>query len=525
MTKFIFITGGVISGIGKGVTSASVGNILKSQGYKVFVLKLDPYLNADPGALSPREHGELFITSDGWKSDLDLGHYERFMDVELSKDSNYTSGRIYKKIFDKEKRGFYKGRTIQVVPHVIDEIIGIIRNTAKKEEADFMIIEIGGTVGDMESRPYIHAISKFGSLYPKQTFFIHVSFVPYLNTSKEYKSKPSQESISLLRSFGINPDALLLRSQGEINYSIIEKVATTSFLENESVINVPDKANIYEIPIFLKDQNLIKLIYKHFRIRNKINESALKPWESFLEKYLAPKTSKAKLLLTGEDIEYPEAYLSVITSLRISAAHLSIELDLDYVKSSKIENSNLDEFFKKKKYDGIILLPNNKILDFESEVNIAYHARENNIPILGIKEGYYAMVIAAARSKKIFNATTINFKNQFEKGIYITKKLSKVKLGNQDIILSDKSLISKIYKANKIAERYNSGYEVDKKFIDEIEDENFVFTGYSTDTKNPQICEYKKNDFYLGVQYHPEFSTTVLKSHKLFDAFLKSTIK
>ena len=277
MTKFIVTTGGVLSGLGKGVTSASIGNLLKAQGFKVFALKLDPYLNIDPGVMSPIEHGEVFVTADGGETDLDLGHYERFIDVELSKDSNFTSGRIYQRIFEKERQGLYGGKTVQIVPHVINEIIAVIENLAKSKKPDFILIEIGGTVGDIESNPYIYAISKFASLNPGSVFFNHIAFVPYLTASKEYKSKPTQVSIASLRSFGIMPNLLLLRSQGEINKAIINKAAEASFLAQDHVISVPDKANIYEIPMYLYEQKILDIIYQYFNIKAKIDDKAYQP--------------------------------------------------------------------------------------------------------------------------------------------------------------------------------------------------------------------------------------------------------
>ncbi|WP_029513541.1 CTP synthase [Mycoplasmopsis primatum] len=525
MTKFIFTTGGVLSGLGKGVTSASIGNLLKSQGFKVFALKLDPYLNVDPGALSPIEHGEVYITSDGWKCDLDLGHYERFIDVDLSKESNYSSGRIYQEIFEKEKKGFYKGKTIQIVPHVTNEIISIIENCAKKHKPDFMLIEIGGTVGDIESRAHIYAMSKFASMYPDKTFFVHVAFVPYLSASKEYKSKPSQVSISSLRSFGINPNVLLLRSQGEIDNMIISKVADASFLPRETVINVPDKANIYEIPIYLKDQKLLKIIYNHFNIKKTINNQAFKPWEDFLAKYLASKNTKSKILLCGADIALEDAYLSIIHSLKIAAAHLSIDLQIDFIKPSNLGTNTIESYIKQNQYTGLILLPGIDYKDYEVMIHLAHYCANQNVSCLGILEGYQAMVLAQARSKKLFNATSEAYKSEFKNGEYLFKKLDKFKIGAYDINIKPQSLLASIYQNDLISERYHNQYELDPKYINDIIDENFHFTGFLCKTNVPQACELNNHKFYLGIEYHPEFTTRVLKSNKLFDAFLKSTIK
>ncbi|WP_036456744.1 CTP synthase [Mycoplasmopsis lipofaciens] len=533
MTKFIVTTGGVLSGLGKGVTSASIGNLLKAQGFSVFALKLDPYLNIDPGVMSPIEHGEVYVTADGGETDLDLGHYERFIDVSLSKESNYTSGRIYTKIFEKERNGEYGGKTVQIVPHVINEIITIIENIAKTKQPDFVLIEIGGTVGDIESSPYIYAMSKFASLYPNLVLFAHLAFIPYLTASHEYKSKPSQVSIASLRSFGINPNLLLLRSQGEIDNKIIDKVAESSFLDSSQVINIPDKANIYSIPLYLKEQGILEIIYKHFGITKKVDDSKFLQWELFVKKYLAKKKYKIKLLLVGKYTDLEDAYLSIISSLKISSVHQNVELEYDLINADDITQKNIN--FQLKKYDGVMILPGFGRRGFEAKVMVASYCRDKKIPTLGICLGFQAMVVEQARRMGYVNANSKEFDNQTNSQTFVLTPFYEngekqpiggtLRLGEDKIKTKRKTLANKIYGNDIFYERHRHRYEVNHDFLNKLQTNDFIFSGYKPDENVAEICEVKNHPFFLGVQYHPEFTTRVLTSNKLFDSYLKSIIK
>ncbi|MBU4691570.1 CTP synthase [Mycoplasma sp. ES3225-GEN-MYC] len=530
-TKFIFTTGGVLSGLGKGVTAASVGNLLKAQGFNIFVLKLDPYLNIDPGVMNPMEHGEVYVTSDGGETDLDLGHYERFIDVKLTKESNFTTGRIFTRIFEKERKGEYGGKTVQIVPHVIDEIIDIIVSLAKNKKPDFMLIEIGGTVGDLESNPYIYAISKFASLYKKQTMFAHLAFVPFLTASKEYKSKPSQVSIASLRSFGINPDLLLLRSQGDVDLSIIKKVSENAFLKPENVINIPDKANIYEIPLFLEKSGIIEIIFKHFNIRKPILQNANNEWNEFIKKYLSKRQKPVNLLLVGKYTGLEDAYLSIISSLKIAAAHLNVKLNYELVDSEQITDENIETMFSN--VDGVMILPGFGVRGFYSKVNVAEYTRKNLIPTLGICLGFQAMAVAQARRLGIKNPTSKEFVDKKIKQNFVltpfyengdTMKLGgTLRLGEDKIIALPNSLAQKIYGQEIFYERHRHRYEIADKYRHSLEDDEFIFSGIHPELKVAEICEVKNHPFYLGVQYHPEFTTRVLKSNPLFNEFLNAT--
>ncbi|WP_322961881.1 CTP synthase [Mycoplasmopsis cynos] len=527
-TKYIIQTGGVLSGLGKGVTLASIGNLLKSQGFNVFVMKLDPYLNIDPGVMSPTEHGEVYVTSDGGETDLDLGHYERFIDVKLSRQSNYTTGRILTHVFEKERKGLYNGKTVQIVPHVVDEIIEIIENIEKEKQPDFMLIEIGGTVGDIESNPYIYAISKFRSMRKNDVLLSHLAFVPYLSASNEYKSKPSQVSISTLRSFGLNPDVLLLRSQGKVDNNIVQKVAEASFLDSINVINIPDKANIYEIPLFLKDQNIIQVIYKFFNIKKKIKINVYNKWINFVHKYLKENKEKINLLLIGKYIELEDAYLSIITSLKIAAAHNEVELKYDLINADDINDDNISS--KIDKYDGVLILPGFGIRGFEAKVRVAQYTRTINKPTLGICLGFQAMAVAQARLKGFKNATSKEFVDKKQKQTFVLTPFFEngdkvilggtLRLGEQPIIAKKNTLAHQIYGSNVFYERHRHRYEVNPEYREKLLDEEFIFSGIHPETNVAEICEVKNHPFYLGVQYHPEFTTRVLNSNPLFDNFI-----
>lgn len=522
-TKFIFETGGVLSGLGKGVTNASIGNLLKARGFKIFAIKLDPYLNIDPSVMSPIEHGEVFVTSDGGETDLDLGHYERFIDVKLTKESSFTSGKIYSRIFAKERNGLYGGKTVQIVPHVIDEIIEILINTANKHQPDFMLVEIGGTVGDIESNPFIYAISKFLQMYPKNSFFNHISFVPYLSASKEYKSKPSQVSIATLRSFGINPNILLLRSQGEIDNTIIDKIAQASFLHSKNVISIPDMANIFEIPLFLEKQHIDDIILQHFNIKNQKPNKFLNEWKKFVEKVKSANyNQEIKIGLLGKYTELDDAYLSIITALKIAAYQQEKTLKYEMINAE----NNLD-FEIINSYDGIIILPGFEYKGFENEVKAAQYTRDHKIPTLGISFGYEAMVISQAIKKGNIHATSEEFKKEKPYGDFIFKNLNndKMRLGEDTIELLSNSLIYQIYKKNKIVERHRNKFEISIKEAKKLEDQEFIFSGFNQFLQIAEVCEVKNHPFYLGVQFHPEFNSRVLTSHPIFDNFIKAIIK
>lgn len=531
MTKYIFVTGGVVSGLGKGVSAASIGNLLKHRGFKIFVLKLDPYLNIDPGVMSPYEHGEVYVTADGGETDLDLGHYERFIDVELSKDSNYTSGKIFSNLFTQERNGNFLGKTVQLIPHFTNEILNTIEKIATKHKPDFMIVEIGGTIGDIESNSFIYAMAELALAKPDRFFLVHVTYVIFLEASNEFKSKPTQVSINSLRSFGISPNLVLLRNSKMVPDNIVEKIAKKSVLNKDYVISVPDMKNIYEAPLYFESQNIAQIILSHFKIKD--IEPDLSKWNKLVDSIKKPKAYKAKILMVGKYVEFLDAYKSIIEAFKFSSYEENIDLKMDWVDSSKLELTNLDEFLKG--YDGVVILPGFGIRGWEQKVRIAQYTRENKIPTFGICLGFQAMSVAHARMKGIKNANSREFANDKNDETYILDLIQgkakdknlggTLRLGNYTTTIKENTLAKKIYQKDQVIERHRHRYEINSKYIDLLEDEEFVFSGIWNEGKLAEICEVKNHPFYLGVQYHPEFTSRPLKPNPLFTSFLRVLIK
>ncbi len=528
-TKVIFVTGGVISGIGKGITAASIGNILKARGFKIFMQKLDCYLNIDPGVLSPYEHGEVYVTADGGETDLDLGHYERFIDETLSKESNYTTGKIYQIIFDNERKGKYNGKTVQMIPHFINEIINIIDSTIKKQRPDFHIVEIGGTVGDIESNPFIKAISDYSFKNSKSTFFAHVTYVPWLNTSSEFKTKPTQNSLSTLSSNGVRPNLIFLRSQKSVNESIISKIANNAYLDKKNVISLPDFNSVYEIPLYLESQNVCEKILNHFGIKSK--KSNLSEWKKFVSKIEQPNKKEINIAMIGKYTELEDAYKSIKEALFISGIYEQCKINFKWISSEDIDDKNINLKFKN--IDGVVILPGFGKRGFDGMISTADYTRKNNIPTLGICFGMQAMTINQARLKGIKDATSSEVS---DKGTFILDILEgkdkeniggTLRLGKDSIIINEGTLAHKIYGTNKIQERSRHRYEVNQKYVSKLEDKEFIFSGFNIKNNNKliEICEIPSHPFYIGVQYHPEFTARPLNPSKLFSAFIKSISK
>lgn len=526
-TKIIFVTGGVISGIGKGITASSVGNILKARGFKIFMQKLDCYLNIDPGVLSPYEHGEVYVTEDGGETDLDLGHYERFIDETLTKESNYTTGKIYQRIFENERKGKYNGKTVQMVPHFTNEIMNIINSTIEKNKPDFLIVEIGGTIGDIESSPFIKAISEYSFRNPNTCYFIHVTYVPWLNASKEFKTKPTQNSISMLLSGGINPNMILLRSQNPINEAIIDKISNLSYIKKECVISVYDFDSVYRIPLYLESQGVCDRILEFFSIKSR--KSNFTDWEEFVNKLVEPKKNNINIAMIGKYIELEDAYKSIKEALFISGIYENANINFDWISAETIEEKNIA--LKLRDIDGVVVLPGFGKRGFEGKVTAVNYTRKNNIPTLGICFGMQAMTVNQARLKGIKDATSseISDKGTFVLDIIVGKDKENIggtlRLGADSICLKDNSQIKRIYEESEITERSRHRYEVNPKYISKIEDKEFKFTGYNKTKNLIEACELENHPFYIGVQYHPEFNAKPLRPSKLFSAFIKSIIK
>ncbi|WP_041914103.1 CTP synthase [Metamycoplasma arthritidis] len=527
-TKYIFVTGGVVSGLGKGVLAASVGYLLKERGFKVFSMKLDPYLNANPGILSPIEHGECFVTDDGTETDLDLGYYERFMDTNLTCDSSFTSGKLFRKLLEKENNGDFKGQTIQMVPHFTNEIQDVILNIEKKYQADIAIIEIGGTVGDLESNPYFYGIAQLKYLYPQNVFFIHTGFVPYLESSQEFKSKPTQHSIATLRSLGISPNIVFLRSHMPISEDISAKIAKFSFLDKSNIINVPDFDVIYEIPLYLDTKNVADIICRHLNIkaRSKVN---LAKWKEFVNSLKNKNKKEITIAMCGKYVSFLDSYKSIIQSIIFASVAKNVNVDFKWIDTTKINEDELKNILLN--VHGLVLLPGSGLEGWENEILAAKIARDSNLPTLGICLGFSAMAVEQARRIKP-NANSIEFRDLDEDAFFVTTKIFgfdenkyHVRIGSRKINILPNTKAKKIYNKEQIEERHKHRYFVSYDIALAISDENAHFSSFNESKEIAETFELKNHPFYFGVQYHPEYKTRPLNVGKLFPTFLEAALQ
>ncbi|MDJ1647113.1 CTP synthase [Mycoplasma phocimorsus] len=528
-TKYLFITGGVISGLGKGIAAASIGRLLKARGFKTFVLKMDPYLNVDPGVLSPYEHGEVYVTNDGGETDLDLGHYERFLGITLSKDSSISSGKLLTRLINNERNGKYNGKTVQIVPHFTDEIKKAILSIGEKYNPDFAIVEIGGTVGDIESNAFFHTIAQLKYEMPDLVYLIHNSFVPFLNSSGDFKSKPTQQSIALLRQLGISPNMVVLRSHKPVTSDAIEKIAKYTFLPKSSVISIPDFKQVYEIPLYLEEKGICEVILNNFNIENK--KAYLDDWKNFVSLLKNKDNQKITIAMVGKYTTFEDAYKSIIEALKIAAAYEKINLKLKWVESENIKN-NEDVKLVLEETDGILILPGFGHRGIDGKIIISEYSRENNIPTLGICLGMQVMSINQARRKGIKKATSYEFKTNDKEEVYVLDYIrgkdesqsigGSLRLGASDTEIKEGTKAFDIYKKTLISERHRHRFEINPMYRNQIEDDEFIFSGQEPKTKLAEICELKSHKFYVGVQYHPEFNSQPLDPHPLFLSFIKA---
>ena len=524
-TKFIFVTGGVLSGLGKGVSASSLGRLLKSRNFKVFAQKFDPYYNVDPGTLNPYEHGEVYVTIDGAETDLDLGHYERIIGESFTKESNYVQGKLLAELIEEERNGVYGGSTIQVIPHVTNKIINKIEKAAQISNANFVITEIGGTVGDIESQPFLAAISQFSKIYRGQCYFIHATYVPYLQSSKEFKSKPTQNSIAKLQSFGIFPNMILLRSNEQIGSKIAKKVSSKFYIPHELCIPVPDLDSIYKIPLHFEKFEMVQKILKYFGMKRV--EANLENWKQYVNLIDAPKTKTLTIAMVGKYVEFKDAYFSIIEAIRISSYWNKVNVKFEYIKSDEITLNNISN--KIKDASGVIILPGFGSRGFKGKVIAAQYTREKDVPTLGICYGMQAMTIAQAISVGFKNATSSEISKEGEFIIDIINKKNigvggTLRLGQSKTKLVKGSLASKLYQSMDSFERHRHRYEVNPRYIDKIQDKDFIFSGFDSENNLAEICEMPNKKFYIGLQAHPEFNAQPLKEHPIFKGFIKSMI-
>ena len=533
MARYVFVTGGVVSSIGKGLSSASLAALLQLRGFKVRIRKLDPYLNVDPGTMNPFQHGEVFVTDDGAETDLDLGHYERFTGISATQSDNITTGGIYSEIIKKERKGDYLGGTVQVVPHVTDRIKKFISHDIKNE--DFVICEIGGTVGDIESLPFLEAIRQFSNdTEKKNSLFIHLTLVPYLKASGELKTKPTQHSVKELRSLGIQPDIIICRSEKKIPIAERKKISLFCNVNIENVIETVDVRTIYEAPISFHKEKLDDRVLSHFNIKSKKSPNLTK-WKNITTKLLNTKKD-VNIGIIGKYVNLKDAYKSLDEALTHGGIANNLKVNLNRIDSEHLKSQNLKSALKD--VSGILIPGGFGKRGSEGKIAAIKYARLNNIPFFGICFGMQMAIIEAARNLlNIKNASSSEFGNnctpvvglleEWQKGKERFKGSEKdlggtMRLGLYEAILKRNSLISKIYSMKKIKERHRHRYEVNIKYKDEFEKKGLIFSALSPDGLLPEIIELKNHPWFIGVQFHPEFKSRPFTPHPLFSSFVKA---
>lgn len=531
MTKYVFVTGGVCSGLGKGITASSIALLLKAKGYKVFMQKFDPYMNVDPGTMSPIQHGEVFVTADGCETDLDLGHYERFIDEELNYTSNITNGKIYSSVIEKERKGDFLGATIQIVPHISNEIKNKIYEAGITSKADVVITEIGGTVGDIESSVMMESLRQFRLEIGKEnSLFVHTTLVPYLYGSNELKTKPTQNSIIELRRLGIQPDILVTRSNISLTESIRKKIALFGSIPTNNIIEAVDATNIYEIPINFHKQEIEKIILNQFNLP--VRQSKLKYWQDLIDSVNNLK-EEIEISLVGKYTELHDAYLSVVESLKHAGYKYGTKIKIQWVDSETLEkDKDLEKIFKNTK--GIIVPGGFGNRGTEGMIKAINYARVKNIPYLGLCLGMQLAVIEFARNVcNIKDASSTEFDELCKNPIIdlmsdqksIINMGGTLRLGNYECTLKKDSLAHKFYGEDKILERHRHRYEFNNKYRELLEEKGMVFSGINESANLVEIVELPTQSFFVACQFHPEFKSRPTRPHPLFDNFIKSSLK
>ena len=530
--KFIFVTGGVVSSLGKGISAACIGRLLKRRGLNIFSMKLDPYLNIDPGTMSPYQHGEVFVTKDGAETDLDLGHYERIINTSLTKESSVTSGKVYSTVLEKERKGEFLGATIQIIPHITNEIKRRLYDGFNaKGDTDVCIVEIGGTVGDIESQPFLETIRQLRrELGYENTFFVHNTLVPYLKTTGEIKTKPTQHSVKELTALGIQPDALLLRCEKRIDEASKKKVALFCNVSDEAVISVEDVSIIYQVALNLQKQHLDDLIVNHLRL--KCGDYAdMSDWVQFIEKIRQLK-SKVSIALVGKYVELHDAYISVAESLKYASYAYDKKVDIHWVNSEEINENNINELLSG--VSGIIVPGGFGNRGIQGKIAAIRYARTKNIPYLGLCLGMQLALIEYARDVlKIPGADSTEFNPNCENKIidYLPDQYKGIKmggtmrLGEYDCVLKEGSKVHSLYNMDLIQERHRHRYEFNNHYKALFDDGNLVFSGINPQTNLCEIIELKNHPFLIACQFHPEFLSRPLKPHPLFLGFIEAAIK
>lgn len=530
MSKYVFITGGVVSGLGKGITAASLGRLLKNRGLKVMAQKLDPYMNVDPGTMSPYQHGEVFITEDGAETDLDLGHYERFIDENLNKFSNLTSGRCYFNVLTKERRGDYLGATVQIIPHVTDEIKRFIYSVGEKDHVDVVLTEIGGTTGDIESQPFLEAIRQVSHEVGKENcLFIHVTLVPFIPGSEEYKSKPTQHSVKELMTMGIFPDIIVTRSDGHIGQTIKDKIALFCNVKPDCVIENLTVPILYQAPVMLHEEHLDDIVCRDLHID--APPCDLENWKKFLGRVEKAKEKTIKIALVGKYVQLHDAYLSVMESLKHGGWENGCDIEIDWVDSQTIREGNVDEILHDA--DGIIVPGGFGERGIEGMIVTAKYALNNKVPYLGICLGMQIGVIAYSRAVLGWeDANSSEFDKHSTHPVIdlmnsqkdVDKMGGTMRLGAYPCHTQDGSLLKALYGEDIISERHRHRYEFNNNFRDKLTNGGLTIGGVSPDNTLVESIEVKDHPFFLGVQYHPEFKSRPTKPNPCFIGFTKASL-
>jgi CTP synthase len=529
MSKYIFVTGGVTSSLGKGIISASLGKLLQARGYKVTIQKFDPYINVDPGTLNPYEHGECYVTEDGAETDLDLGHYERFLNTYTSQANNVTTGRVYQTVINKEREGAYLGKTVQVIPHITDEIQRRMMKLGQGGQYDIVITEIGGTVGDIESQPYLEAIRQLlWKLGPTNCVSLHLTLIPFLSAAQELKTKPTQHSVKELLENGIQPDVLVCRTEKHLDKDLRRKLALFCNVNLNAVIEAIDVPNIYEVPLKIKKENLDKIVLNKLKLSSK-RDPELKKWTQFTEKLKHPKY-EVNIGLVGKYVELQDAYKSISESFIHAGVVNNTKVNVKYIHSEFITESNIKN--KLKGLDGVLVAPGFGHRGIEGKLHAIRYVRENKIPFFGICLGLQCAVIEFGRNVlKLDNANSTEMgKTKYpvidlmEDQKSITIKGGTMRLGAYDCMVKPKTKAALLYNESLISERHRHRYEFNSEFLKQYEKEGFVATGINPESDLVEIMELNNHPWFIGVQFHPELKSTVLNPHPLFIGFVKAAL-
>lgn len=528
-TKFIFVTGGVVSSLGKGIISASLANLLIARGYRVTVQKFDPYLNIDPGTLNPYEHGECYVTVDGHEADLDLGHYERFTNIQTTKSNNITTGRIYQSVINKERRGDYMGKTVQVVPHITDEIKNRVKALGKTGNFDFVITEIGGTVGDIEGLPYLESVRQLRWELGSNCVCVHLTYVPYIAAAKELKTKPTQHSVKQLQELGIQPDILVLRTEQDVSAEMRRKIALFCNVAPEAVVQSKDVSTIYQVPIMMHEQHFDELVIKKVGLSVE-GEPNMKAWLNFLDKMNYAEKS-VRIGLVGKYVELQDAYKSINESLIQAATYNDRKLKLEFIQSEKLTDANVEETLAN--MDGVIVAPGSGPRGVEGKFVALKWCREHNVPTFGICLGMQCMVIEFARnvlgmpeanSTEFNHATPNNVIDLMEEQKSIANVGGVRRLGAFDCDLKEGSRTAQAYGKTHVSERHSHRFEFNNEYLARFEEAGLKCVGENPVSHLVEVVEIPEKRWYIGVQYHPEYSSTVLNPNPLFVSFVKAAV-